>query len=71
MSTGEFARFVEAGGYDSAKYWPADAGVWRAQSACAHPQHWRRGTHGDGKCAGFDHWLRLVSTAPAMHPKCL
>ena len=67
MSAGEFARFVEAGGYDSAKYWPAEAGVWRAQSACAHPQHWRRGPHGDWQMRWFDHWLPLVSTAPAMH----
>lgn len=38
----EFASFVDAGGYDQPKYWPDEAGAWRAQSGASHPQHWRR-----------------------------
>ena len=38
----EFARFVDAGGYDQQKYWPDAAGAWRAQTGTSHPQHWRR-----------------------------
>ena len=37
-----FARFVDAGGYDQPRYWPGEAGAWRAQSGCKHPQQWRR-----------------------------
>ena len=67
ISAGEFARFVEAGGYDHAPYWPHEAGVWRTNSACAHPQQWRRGPDGGWQMRWFDQWLPLDATAPAMH----
>ncbi len=67
LSAGDFARFVEAGGYDAAQYWPSDAGVWRAQSVCAHPQHWRRGPDGDWQMRWFDQWVALDPGAAAMH----
>ncbi|MDP3650869.1 MAG: selenoneine synthase SenA [Rhodoferax sp.] len=67
ISAGEFARFVEAGGYDHAPYWPHEAGVWRTNSACAHPQQWRRGPDGGWQMRWFDQWLPLDAMAPAMH----
>lgn len=73
VSAGDFARFVEARGYDEPRFWPADAGVWRAQSACAHPQRWRRATSGgsEGLSAWemrwFDHWLPLDPNSAALH----
>jgi gamma-glutamyl hercynylcysteine S-oxide synthase len=78
-----FARFVDAGGYDEPRYWPHEAGAWRAHSARNHPQLWRRnagvdaGTHADGNGHGgapggwqtrwFDQWLPLEPGMPAMH----
>lgn len=67
ISAGEFARFVEAGGYDCAQYWPMEAGAWRAQSARAHPQQWRRGSDGGWQVRWFNQWLPLDDKAPAMH----
>lgn len=70
VSAGDFARFVEAGGYDQPRFWPADAGAWRAQSACAHPQRWRRaasGGLGAWEMRWFDHWLPLPPESPALH----
>lgn len=67
ISAGEFARFVEAGGYDCAQYWPLEAGSWRAQSARAHPQQWRRGSDGGWQVRWFNQWLPLDDKAPAMH----
>lgn len=67
VSAGDFARFVEAGGYDAAQYWPAQAGLWRTQSNRAHPRHWRRDPQGDWQMRWFDQWLPLPGTAPAMH----
>lgn len=67
LSAGDFACFVEAGGYNNAAYWPGDAGVWRRQSTCAHPQRWRRGPKGQWQTRWFDQWLPLDETAPAMH----
>jgi iron(II)-dependent oxidoreductase len=67
VSAGAFARFVEAGGYDKAPYWPQDAGVWRAQSPHAHPQQWRRAAGGGWQVRWFDQWRALDAQAPAMH----
>lgn len=67
VSADAFARFVDAGGYDLAQYWPNEAGEWRAQSACAHPEKWRVGSDGGWQTRWFDQWLPLDATAPAMH----
>jgi len=67
VSAGDFARFVDAGGYDQPRFWPADASVWRAQSACAHPQRWRRAALGAWEMRWFDHWLPLDPDSAALH----
>ena len=67
LSAGEFARFVEAGGYDAPAYWPSDAGVWRAQSDFNHPRRWRRTSQPDWEMLWFDKWIPLDPAAPAMH----
>ena len=67
----EFAQFVNAGGYDQPRYWPGEAGAWRAQSGLSHPQHWRRdpknSAHAQWQMRWFDGWLALAPTVPAMH----
>jgi iron(II)-dependent oxidoreductase len=67
VPAGDYARFVEAGGYDAAPYWPGDAGAWRAQSGCSHPQRWRRGPHGAWQMRWFDQWVALDPGAAALH----
>lgn len=67
VSAMEFARFVDAGGYNDPQYWPSQAGVWRAQSGCAHPQRWRSTTSGGWEMRWFDQWLPLPPSAPAIH----
>ena len=73
VNAGAFAAFVEAGGYEDATLWPGDAGVWRATSALAHPQRWRRAdrSHRDGRDEWqhrwFDRWLVLDPQMPVMH----
>ena len=67
VSAGNFARFVEAGGYDQARYWPQDAGDWRARQPHAHPSRWRRAPGGDWQVRWFDQWQALDEHAPAMH----
>ncbi len=67
----EFARFVDAGGYDEPRYWPGEAGAWRARSGLSHPQQWRRDPANSGRTEWqmrwFDHWLALAPALPAMH----
>jgi len=62
----EFVRFVDAGGYDDAALWPADAGAWRAQHDRAHPSRWR--STGEGwQMRWFDQWQSLDLAAPVIH----
>jgi iron(II)-dependent oxidoreductase len=67
VSAQDFAGFVNAGGYDNPLYWPKEAGVWRAQSPCEHPQRWRRNARSEWEMRWFDQWLPLLPNAPAMH----
>ena len=67
VSVAAFAHFVDAGGYDDPRHWPAAAGAWRAQSNRAHPQRWRRDERGEWQMRWFDRWLPLDMRAPAMH----
>ena len=67
-----FARFVDAGGYDQAQYWPGAAGHWRRESGLSQPAHWKRGSDGQWQMRWFDQWLDLqtgntASQIPAMH----
>ncbi|MDE2094845.1 MAG: SUMF1/EgtB/PvdO family nonheme iron enzyme, partial [Burkholderiales bacterium] len=67
VSAGAFARFVDAGGYDTPRYWPAKAGAWRARSGLDHPQRWQRDDRGGWQMRWFDHWVALDHAAPAIH----
>ena len=62
----EFVRFVDAGGYDDAALWPADAGAWRAQHGRAHPSRWRSTSEG-WQMRWFDQWQPLDLAAPVIH----
>lgn len=62
-----FARFVDAGGYRDARYWPGAAGSWRTQLPSAHPQRWRPGAEGAWQMRWFDQWLDLEEAMPALH----
>jgi ergothioneine biosynthesis protein EgtB len=42
VANGDFLRFVEAGGYEEAALWPAQAWAWRRQQNLAHPPFWER-----------------------------
>ena len=67
VSAGAFARFVAAGGYDDPRWWPAEAGAWRARSGLAHPKCWRADVRGGWQLRWFDRWLPLDPLAPAIH----
>jgi ergothioneine biosynthesis protein EgtB len=65
VSCGAFQRFVDAGGYDIAEYWPGEAGQWRRASELPHPRNWKRvGTAWHMRW--FDDWIALPEDAPVM-----
>jgi ergothioneine biosynthesis protein EgtB len=66
VSAGQYLRFVEDGGYDDARWWPGDAGRWRARAARSHPERWRRAS-GGWQQRWFDRWLALDPARPVIH----
>ena len=47
VTNGEFARFVEEGGYGRRELWTEEGWAWREKEAWTHPLYWRReGAHG-------------------------
>src|SRR5262249_6118472 len=46
VTNGEFARFVEDGGYTRRELWGEAGWAWRAQLGASGPVYWRRGPEG-------------------------
>jgi ergothioneine biosynthesis protein EgtB len=67
LSAREFAKFVDDNGYEKPQFWPGEAGAWRAQSNCTHPQRWRLGSSGDWQTRWFERWLPLDPNSAAIH----
>lgn len=67
VTAGQFLRFVEAGGYAEAAWWPGEAGVWRAGVAAAHPERWREREAGRWEVRWFDRWVDLDPAQPVIH----
>lgn len=67
VTAGQFQRFVDAGGYDDARFWPEAAGVWRSGAALSHPQRWRFDANTGWQTRWFDRWLPLDPTLPVIH----
>ena len=67
LTQGAFLRFVEAGGYADADFWPGAAGAWRREQAVEHPSRWRRDAARGWEARWFDRWQPLAGDAPLIH----
>ena len=67
VRAGAFLAFVTAGGYDDARWWPGEAGRWRAAQQAGHPARWRRAADGQWQTRWFDRCLALDPDQPAIH----
>jgi iron(II)-dependent oxidoreductase len=78
VSAGQYLEFVRAGGYDDSRWWPDEAGRWRANQAISHPARWRttpagvaaasNDPHGTGwQVRWFDQWIALDPAQPVIH----
>lgn len=65
VTQGEFAEFVEDGGYRTPRLW-ADDGAWVASVGARHPLYWRAAEHGWQR-RHFDTWLDLEPNLPVSH----
>jgi iron(II)-dependent oxidoreductase len=66
VTQGEFAAFVDAGGYVRDAFWPVAARAWRDRAGRTLPAHWRRESGGFAS-RGFDAWQPIDPHAPMCH----
>jgi iron(II)-dependent oxidoreductase len=66
VNNGEFAAFVEDGGYAREALWSREGLQWLLASGLSAPGYWRRGSRGWERRA-FDAWLPLAEHEPVLH----
>ena len=66
VTQGEFAGFVDDGGYQREELWTAEGLTWLRAAGRSAPQYWRRESEA-WQVRRFDAWHPLDPHAPAMH----
>ena len=64
VSEGEFAAFVEDGGYERRALWSPEGWAWRQAESAAMPLYWRRSGRDGYERRHFDQWRRWRRGAP-------
>lgn len=64
VTFGEFAAFVEAGGYREERHWSPAAWRWIKAQALEHPAAWHKSPGGGWRVRRYDQWVNL----PEHHP---
>lgn len=69
VTCGEFARFVDDGGYAREDHWTAAGWRWRTATGRSAPLHWRKAGNG-WELRRFDRWEALPEDEPVLHVAC-
>ena len=67
VSNGEFAAFVEDGGYNRRELWLEDGWKWKESAGAEHPVYWRRQPNGRWLKRNFDEWVDLPERVAIIH----
>ena len=67
VTQGEFAEFVESGGYRRQELWSAAGWQWREANEAQHPLYWQRNGSGRWLRRDFDRWTPLEPHRPVVH----
>lgn len=67
VTCGQFAEFVEDGGYTTDAYWSEDGLAWRRDAGAEHPVFWMRDGTGGWRVRLFDQWRDLAPDTPVVH----
>ena len=68
VTWGAYLPFIEAGGYDDARYWHPAGWAWRQRELPGGlPRHLSRSDDGRLRCSRFGHWAALEAQQPAVH----
>jgi iron(II)-dependent oxidoreductase len=63
----EFAAFVDAGGYEDARWWSRAGDRWRIEHDAHHPVHWERAPGGGWRERRFETTAPLAPHRPVIH----
>ena len=66
VTQGEFAAFVEEGGYARREWWDEEGWSWRMREGRIAPRNWRRDVD-TWSVRRFDRWIALDPFAPMVH----
>lgn len=67
VTNGEFAAFVEDGGYNRRSLWSDEGWQWRQNAGAEHPVYWRRESNEQWLRRDFDEWVNLKDRVPVIH----
>jgi gamma-glutamyl hercynylcysteine S-oxide synthase len=69
-TNGEYAAFVEDGGYARHEFWTEEGWRWHEGAAARHPVYWKKEPSGRWLRRNFDQWLPLEKEKPVLHINC-
>ncbi|MBO0719333.1 MAG: SUMF1/EgtB/PvdO family nonheme iron enzyme [Blastocatellia bacterium] len=67
VTNGEFAAFVDEGGYRRREFWDEQGWLWREGAGAGHPVYWQPLGGGRWLRRNFDQWLPLDDELPVLH----
>ena len=67
VTWGQYLPFIEAGGYDDARWWTAPGWAWRQRHGLARPRHLSRDELGGWQRAVFGRWQAVDPQTPVVH----
>ncbi len=67
VTNGEFAEFVEAGGYRNPAFWNLWGQLWLKESKAGHPAYWRPAGGGGWRQRRFKRWQALAEHEAVIH----
>jgi iron(II)-dependent oxidoreductase len=66
VSEGQYAEFIDAGGYENPEFWGKAGWGWRQAQGRVHPLYWRK-DGGRWQVRKFDQWHELAPHAAVIH----
>jgi len=67
VTNAEFAAFVDAGGYDNARFWSEIGWQWRIEMDARHPVYWDRAPDGEWRERWYEAARPLLPHRPVIH----
>jgi iron(II)-dependent oxidoreductase len=67
VTNGEFANFVEDGGYQRRELWSDEGWQWKRSAGAEHPVYWWREPSGRWLRRHFDEWVALEDRVAVIH----